>query len=97
MDNEWIVWVMDWHWGWQVFWGLTVLGLIAQIVEWVTNWVRLPVDDKVLWLKICGRYCEAWILEFLTWIIGLVTRCILLATILVFVYFVCEYVLSQSS
>ena len=87
MDNEWIVWVMDWHWGWQVFWGLVVLGLIRGIVEWV----RLPVDDKLLLLKI-------WITNCVTWIIGLVTRCIHLATILAFVYFVWYvFQLSQSS
>ena len=87
MDNEWIVWVMDWHWGWQVFWGMVVLGLIGSIVDWV----RLPVDDKVVLLKVWGINC-------LTWIIGLATRCIQLATILAFVYFVWYvFQLSQSS
>ena len=87
MDNEWIVWVMDWHWGWQVFWGMVVLGLIGSIVDWV----RLPVDDKVVLLKVWGINC-------LTWIIGLATSCIQLATILAFVYFVWYvFQLSQSS
>jgi len=67
MSNEWVVWVMDWHWGWQVFWGMMVLGLVVSVVEWIGK----PNEDKIFDLQIWGLGFVAWCLNLLTTIIGI--------------------------
>ena len=67
MSNEWIVWVMDWHWGWQVFVGLMVLGLLMQFLEWAVK----PTEDKLFDLKIWGLQFTAWCLNLFTTILGI--------------------------
>ena len=67
MSNEWVVWVMDWHWGWQVFVGLMVLGLLMQFLEWAVK----PTEDKLFDLKIWGLQLMAWCLNLFTTILGI--------------------------
>ena len=67
MSNEWVVWVMDWHWGWQVFWGLMVVGLVGTVLEWAAK----PNADKLFDLKIWGLNFVAWCLNVLTTIVGI--------------------------
>lgn len=79
MSNEWVVWVMDWHWGWQVFWGLMVVGLVGTVLEWAAK----PNGDKLDDLQLWGLQFVAWCLNVLTTIIGV--------TVIVFiVWFVFE-------
>ena len=67
MSNEWVVWVMDWHWGWQVFVGLIVLGLLMQFFEWAVK----PTEDKLFDLKIWGLQLTAWCLNLINTLIGI--------------------------
>ena len=67
MNNEWVVWVMDWHWGWQVFFGLMVLGAVAGFLEWAVK----PTEDKLFDLKIWGLQFTAWCLNLFTTILGI--------------------------
>ena len=67
MSNEWVVWVMDWHWGWQVFVGLMVLGAVAGFLEWAVK----PTEDKLFDLKIWGLQFTAWCLNLFTTILGI--------------------------
>lgn len=66
MSNELVVWVMDWHWGWQVFWGLMVVGLVGTVLEWAAK----PNGDKLVDLQLWGLQFVAWCLNVLTTIIG---------------------------
>jgi len=67
MSNEWVVWVMDWHWGWQVFWGMMVLGLVGTVLEWAGK----PNGDKLDDLQLWALGFVAWCLNLLTTIIGI--------------------------
>ena len=67
MSNEWVVWVMDWHWGWQVFVGLMVLGLVGTFLEWAVK----PTEDKLFDLKIWGLQFTAWCLNLFSTLIGI--------------------------
>jgi len=71
MSTELITWVMNWHWGWQVFWGLIVLGLFIQIGEWAVK----PTEDKIMDVKIWSLQFTAWTLNLIVTLIGVTVLC----------------------
>jgi len=68
MSNPWVVWVMEWHWGWQVFWGMMLLGLVGQIVEWFGT----GTDSMIMDIKIWCLQFTAWLFELLAKITGII-------------------------
>ena len=64
-NNDWVAWVVSWHWGWQVFWGLAILGLISTIVEWFQTGVSSMIMD-----------IKTWMLSLVAWLLALLVKII---------------------